>query len=215
MDAATSVYAFLLKGGWLVWPILLCSVMGLGIFLERLFYIARLRRADSQLLGQVATHDTKKGMERLLCHLRGAHGPLSHMLLDAASLASQDIKAVETVLDHHMDVQVGIASRHLDFMATLAAVSPLLGLLGTVTGLIRAFMVIERAGGQVNAALLAGGIWEAMLTTALGLGVAIVLIIGHRFLISRIKMLEEDLQRAAFLFLKAMWGKDKVEVEVQ
>ncbi len=209
VDITMSTYGFLLKGGVLVWPILFCSVLGLGIFLERLYFIWRISNADRTFLKQLGTNSSRHAFERHLSQIEDSNGPVANMFLDAMCIEGTDIRAVETVLDHHVDIQVGLASRYLDLMATLAAVSPLLGLLGTVTGLIKAFMVIEAAGGQVNASSLAGGIWEAMLTTALGLGVAIILIVGHRFLLSRIKSIEEQLQEAAFLFLKAMWQRDQ------
>jgi biopolymer transport protein ExbB len=80
----------------------------------------------------------------------------------------------------------------------------MLGLLGTVLGMIKAFMVIQEMGGKVNASVLAGGIWEAMLTTALGLGVALPTIVAHSYLLSRVERYEARLQDGTVAFLKAL-----------
>ena len=123
------------KGGILVGPILLCSVLALAIFVERLIYFVRLKiRASSQ---------------------------------------------------------------YLSTLAAIGNIAPLLGLLGTVLGMIKAFMVIQEMGGKVNAAVLAGGIWEAMLTTALGLFVALPVMVAHSYLNSRLNDHEAHLQHGA------------------
>jgi biopolymer transport protein ExbB len=89
-------------------------------------------------------------------------------------------------------------------MATIGNIAPLLGLLGTVIGLIKAFMVIQEMGGKVNASVLAGGIWEAMLTTALGLGVALPTMLAHSYLLARIDRYEARLQQGAITFLQSL-----------
>jgi len=83
----------------------------------------------------------------------------------------------------------------------------LLGLLGTVLGMIKAFMVIQEMGGKVNAAVLAGGIWEAMLTTAMGLAVALPTMLAHSYLVSRVDRYEAQLQDGTVTFIKALGRK--------
>jgi biopolymer transport protein ExbB len=95
----------------------------------------------------------------------------------------------------------------------LANISPLLGLFGTVFGMIKAFIVVETMGGRVNAAVLAGGIWEAMLTTAFGLTVAILLLIFHSVLVGHLNRLQTQLESVAITYLKA-WSTIRPE-EVQ
>lgn len=199
-----SLLSLLHKGGPIVWPILACSVLGLAIFMERLWYLFIARRREAGLLEEMEGELRAGRLGRFLKGFFSTSGPVSRMLTEAASVCCQDREAVEVVLDFHIDSEVNQAAKYTGLLSTLAAVSPLLGLLGTVTGLIKAFMVIEAAGGRVNAGMLAGGIWEAMLTTALGLGVAILLLFCHRFLMSRIRMFEGHLQYMAVLFIKGM-----------
>lgn len=204
-----SLYTFIIKGGPLVWPILGCSVLGVAIFFERLFYLWRIRRSESGILKTLESHFKAGDILEFFKDLPEATGPALNMIKEAAGICCDDSEALETVLDFHIDAEVEAASKYMDTLATLGAISPLLGLLGTVTGLIKAFMVIEASGGKVNASMLAGGIWEAMLTTAFGLAVALLLIVGHRFLLSRVKHLEDELEHIAILLLKGAYHNRK------
>ncbi len=191
-------WSFFERGGFVMWPILLCSILGVAIFLNRLFVIWRLKKECSSLLKS----DLKKIGE--LETLAEQDGFLALLTREITSLRCKDRDLVQSVLEHLIDQQLSRASRYLDHLLTLGSVAPLLGLLGTVIGLIKAFMVVEKAGGKVNASMLAGGIWEAMLTTALGLGVAIPLTIGYRYLVSLIRDYEATLEEIAIGILKVL-----------
>ncbi len=196
--------SFLARGGPLVWPILLCSVLGLAVFLNRLYFLLRLRREEEGALRRLK-EAVARGED--LSSLAEGEGPLARMLAEILPVCCADRALVETILDRVIEREVARAARYLDLLATLASIAPLMGLLGTVTGLIRAFMVIEEAGGRVDATMLAGGIWEAMLTTAVGLSVALPLIVAHRFLLARIHAYEEDLEHLATGLLKVLFAR--------
>ncbi len=196
--------SFLAQGGPLVWPILFCSVLGLAIFLNRLYFLFRLRREEESAL--LRLKEALSRGEGLSSFAQG-QGPLAQMIREILPVCCADRALVETLLDRIIEREIARAARYLDHLATLASIAPLMGLLGTVTGLIKAFMVIEEAGGKVDATMLAGGIWEAMLTTAVGLSVALPLIVAHRFLLSRIDAYEEDLERLETTLLKALFAR--------
>lgn len=201
---------FLSKGGVLVGPILLCSVIALAIFLERLVHFARVRVRDSGLVDNVA-HYLKNGEDHRAFELAGSSNtPMGRVLAQAIEVKDQDRETLETVIVHSTDEEVRELSRYLQALATIGNIAPLLGLLGTVLGMIRAFMVIQEMGGKVNAAVLAGGIWEAMLTTALGLAVALPTIVAHSYLVSRVGKYEATLQDGAVAFIKAAANKTKL-----
>jgi biopolymer transport protein ExbB len=186
---------FLSKGGVLVGPILFCSVLALAIFLERLIRFARVRIRGLGLVEKVA-----KALELA----RGSKSPMGHILTNAIEVMDQDRETLETVIVHSTEEKVREFSRYLQALATIGSIAPLLGLLGTVIGMIKAFMVIQQMGGKVNAAVLAGGIWEAMLTTALGLAIALPTIVAHSYLISRVDRFEAQLQDGSVSFIKAV-----------
>ena len=108
------------------------------------------------------------------------------------------------MLVHATEEEVRDLSRYLQVLATIGNIAPILGLLGTVIGMIKAFMVIQEMGGKVNASVLAGGIWEAMLTTALGLSVALPTMVAHSYLTSQVDRYEARLQDGTVRFLKSL-----------
>lgn len=198
---------FLAKGGVLVVPILFCSVLALAIFLERLIRFAKIRIRGFKLVEKVAQHLRDNEHTKALDLARGSRSPMGHILAHAIEVMDQDRETLETVIVHSTEEEVRELSRYLQALATIGSIAPLLGLLGTVIGMIRAFMVIQQMGGKVNAAVLAGGIWEAMLTTALGLAVALPTIVAHSYLISRVDRFEAQLQDGSVSFIKAVGNR--------
>ena len=195
---------FLAKGGVLVGPILFCSVLALAIFLERLIRFSKIRIRGFKLVEKVAQHLRDNEHIKALDLARGSRSPMGHILAHAIEVMDQDRETIETVIVHSTEEEVRELSQYLQALATIGSIAPLLGLLGTVIGMIKAFMVIQQMGGKVNAAVLAGGIWEAMLTTALGLAVALPTIVAHSYLISRVDRFEAQLQDGSVSFIKAV-----------
>ena len=196
------------KGGLLVWPILFCSFLGTTIFFERLLrYRKFMKRREDLNPWFHMLHDGK--FESVQDKLReGEQKPsaVRTILLEALSVDEPDRETMEMTLIHGVEREVSSLSRYLSTLAVLGSTAPLLGLLGTVLGMIKAFSVVESMGGIVNASVLAGGIWEAMLTTAFGLLVAIPLIFFHNHLENRLNTIREYLEDVAITFMKA-WSK--------
>lgn len=147
-STSISLWTLFLRGGWVMWPILFLSVASLAIILERLFFFSTRAKSLAQRFSiqlQSLHHSNPK--------------PTSEQWTALAEMKMQPfVDEVET---------------GLGLLSAIATLSPLLGLLGTVTGMVRSFMVIEHLGWKVDPSLLAGGIWEALLTTVFGLVVAI------------------------------------------
>ncbi len=192
------------KGGILVWPILLCSVVALAIFVERLIYFARLKIREDAVVAEVSGLVRQGDCPGAGVAAGQSNSPMGRILAHTLEVLEQDRETVETVIAHSMEEELRISSRYLSALATIGNIAPLLGLLGTVLGMIKAFMVIQEMGGRVNAAVLAGGIWEAMLTTALGLCVALPVMVAHGYLSSRLDAHEAHLQHGAVHFIKAV-----------
>ncbi len=199
------------KGGVLVPPILFCSVLALAIFLERLIRFSRLKLGGDGLLQKVTALLSRGRSRQAHALVQEDPTPLGRILAQAMEVRDQDRETLETVLVHATDEEVRGLSRYLQALATIGNITPLLGLLGTVLGMIKAFMVIQQMGGKVNAAVLAGGIWEAMLTTALGLAVALPTMVGHSYLTGRVDRYEALLQGGTVSFLKALGNGSKEE----
>ncbi len=201
------MFDFLAKGGILVGPILLCSLVALAIFLERLIRFSQLKLSGDGLVETMTAH-VARGEDDQACELaRVSNTPMGRVLLQGMDIREGDLDTLETVLTHAAEEEVRGFSRYLQPLATIGNITPLLGLLGTVIGMIKAFMVIQQMGGKVNASVLAGGIWEAMLTTALGLSVALPTMVAYSYLIGRVNTFEARLQDGAVQLIKALTGR--------
>ncbi len=203
------MFDLFIKGGAVMIPILLCSVIGLAIFVERLIRFSMLKNHGADLAintVQLLKEGDEKHLQDMLIKSNSAMG---RVLLHAVDVIEQDRETLETVISNSTDEEVRNLSRYVQTLATLGNIAPLLGLLGTVFGMIKAFMVIQEMGGKVNAAVLAGGIWEAMLTTAFGLMVALPIMVAHSYLFSRIEKYEAVLQSGAVAFIKGIGRLNK------
>ena len=201
------MFEFLSKGGVLVFPILLCSIFAVAIFLERVITFARMRSRGAGLAEKIADLMLDGKKEEAQQTAEESKSPMGRILTQAIEVKDGDRELLETVMVNATDEEVRGLSSYVQTLATIGNIAPLLGLLGTVIGMIKAFMVIQQMGGKVNAAVLAGGIWEAMLTTALGLAVALPTMVAHSYLVVRIDNYEARLQNGAVAFIKAVTGR--------
>ena len=195
------------KGGVLVIPIVFCSVLVVAIFCERMirYTINRSRGKDIEI--KVAELIKDGDSEAALKASKQSGSPMGRVLEKAIEAKDLDNEVLESVIVNATENEVRDLSSYLQALATIGNIAPLLGLLGTIFGMIKAFMVIQEMGGKVNAAVLAGGIWEAMLTTALGLVVALPTMVAHSYLLSKVDQYEARLQNGSVLFLKAIAKK--------
>ena len=194
-------------GGWLMLPIIAASVIAAAIVLERLWTLQEKRVLPKHIIAYV--RDWMQHNELEPEHLQKLHqsSPLGQML--AAGLASRDAPrdiVRERIEDSGRHV-VHELERYLNPLHTIAAISPLMGLLGTVIGMIKVFAAIM-ANGVGSPASLAGGISEALITTAAGLCVAIPALIAHRYLRGRIDGLVVKMEKEAWRFLETLPTRD-------
>ena len=176
------------KGGYLMYPIALCSIFALGIFLERLWTYIKVRREFRELAHKVEPLVSKDLFEEAVatCHKSGS--PLAQVFLAALRVAGRNREHIKAVVEETGRREAAPLQRFLGLLGTIATISPLLGLLGTVLGMIRAFNVIA-SQGMGTPATLGGGISEALVTTAAGMTVAIPVILAHRYLTGRLDQL--------------------------
>lgn len=165
------------KGGIIVWILAGYSFIALTILFERALRFMFMGSSGKQTEEQLIEALRQCQPENIVAKMRGPEGRLLQGILQASKDGVQDLNRVAVRIGSFELNNLEKGFRTLSFLGNTA---PLLGLLGTIIGMIKAFMVIEQAGGQVDAQALAGGIWEAMLTTGVGLAVAIpVLLLLH------------------------------------
>ena len=193
------------KGGPLMWAILGCSVLALAIFLERLVVFMRHRRGTQELVREVENLVAKEKVDEAVIVCQRAGTPLARILITALRSAGLPRDQIKTKVEEAGTRELSSLSRYLGLLATIANISPLLGLLGTVLGMIEAFNVIA-AQGVGTPATLGGGISTALITTAAGLSVAIPVILMHKYLTSRANRISLELEEYS-LHLVDLVGK--------
>jgi len=194
----------LLSGGPLVWPILLVGLVGLVLILERLVFLRRVGLNTDELMEQV-THLVAQGdfeQARALAE-RWSGRPTSNVIKAGLELRGQPAEVIDNGLSEAMLRELPRLERSLTTLKVLAAVAPLLGLLGTVTGMINTFQVIT-AQGAGDPRLMAGGISEALVTTQFGLAVAIPLFVAASLMARRAQRLAADMEEKALALSAAL-----------
>ncbi len=199
------------KGGIIMIPILFCSILALAIFVERLIVFAKMRKKGKNIEAQVISLLDQGRNKEAGAAAGQSESPMGRILSAAMEVSHMDRETLETIIIDATDEEIRELSTHVQALATIANVAPLLGLLGTVFGMIKAFMVIQEMGGKVNAAVLAGGIWEAMLTTAFGLAVALPVMMAHSYLVAGIDRYEARLQRGSVKFIKSLSIRNMIQ----
>ena len=193
-------------GGWLMWPIAACSVIATALVIDRAWTLRRGRIMPEDLVTRIWQWHRQGQLSEDKIEAIRAGSPLGRML--AAGLVNRNHSREvmkEAIADTGRHV-VARLERHLDTLSTIASVAPLLGLLGTVFGMIDIFGVIMNAGTG-NAGVLSGGIAKALITTAAGLSVAIPTLLCHRFFDSRVGQFAIDMEMQALRLVEVMKGE--------
>jgi biopolymer transport protein ExbB len=190
-------------GGPFMVPIILCSIIAAGILLERLWTLQRKRVLPQELIKRVTDLADKNQVTPKVIEALEKNSPLGRVL--AAALANRD-RGREIMMERVEDTGRHVIhelERFLNSLGTIASISPLLGLLGTVTGIIRAFNAVM-LGGMGDPRMLAGGISEALITTAGGLAVAIPSFIAYRYLRGKVEGIVVDMEKIAVKFADSL-----------
>jgi biopolymer transport protein ExbB len=180
-----------------MWPILALLIFGIGVILERFYTLGRARTNVRTLMDRIlAALRGPGGIEGAIEVCDNTRGPIPSILSAGLRRSNISIEATEKAIESAGVVELSFLERGLLILATIANVAPLLGFLGTVSGMVSAFDAIA-AADQVNAKLVASGISEALLTTMAGLVVAIPMSIGHNYFVSQIDRFVIEMQETS------------------
>jgi biopolymer transport protein ExbB len=184
------------QGGVFMWPLLFASVLGLAVILERFWTLSRARVNTTKLMSQVIGALKQDGLQGGVDVCQRTRGPIAAILHAGLMRAPKGPEAVEKAIESAGTIEMSFLQRGLIILASIANVAPLMGFLGTVSGMIHAFEAIA-AAEQVSAKLVATGISEALITTATGLMVAIPIQLANNFFISRIDRFVLEMEEAS------------------
>src|SRR3977135_1682720 len=190
------VIDYIQKGGLLMWPILVCSIVAIAVFAERLFYLHRATIHVGEFLKGLSTLIQRRNFAEALHESAGTPGPVARVI-HAAIIRHDAPKAeLRETVQEAAQLEVPKLERFLDVLATVAFLAPLLGLLGTVAGMIDAFATIASHGGYATGPERSGGVYKSLLTAAAGLVVATPTFVAYSYLSSRVNNMLHDMERA-------------------
>lgn len=197
------------SGGILMWPLILCSVLAVAISAERFWTLRRNQIAPADLLSRVWGWMKKDQMNAARLRELRESSPLGRVLAAGLINARHGRDLMKESIQEAASVEIHYMERYLNALGTIAAVSPLIGLLGTVFGMIEVFNQIVLQGTG-NAGAFAGGISEALITTAAGLMVAIPALVAHRILIRRVEEIVVFMEQEATKLVDVLQGDREV-----
>ncbi|MBI3322222.1 MAG: MotA/TolQ/ExbB proton channel family protein [Candidatus Omnitrophica bacterium] len=194
-----SIFELFQRGGFVMWPILVCSVTALAISVERLYTLSRAEDDSERAEEQMGRAFKERQIARIEKVCRQGEGPLARIAREGLRRHGRPRAEVLEAMEEAGALEIPALERRLPLLGTIAHIAPLLGLLGTVTGLVRCFQTIQQKAtslNPVNPGDLAGGIWEALLTTVFGLIVAIPAYAMYNYLVYRVNTLTHRLEAA-------------------
>ena len=187
------MFDFFIKGGFLMYPILICSLLAITIFFERMFYLKSIKNKSKKFVFRVKNLVKKGSIELAISACRKSPTPISNIMLAGLIKFGRGREEIKEAIEDRANQEIPLLEGNLSTLSTIGNIAPLLGLLGTVFGMIQSFNVITLMGVG-NPEALSGGISVALLTTAFGLSVAIPTIVAYNYLLHRVDKLIREME---------------------
>ncbi len=203
MNDTIRLFDLFIKGGIVMWPILLLAAVGTGFIIERFIRFKKANLNPREFIEDIEKTTAAGSIDDVESLCATQNLTLSKIILKGLKLKSLGYDHVEKGISIAASIEVASLERGLNIISAISNIAPLMGFLGTVSGMIKAFGNIV-AADQVNARLVAGGIEEALLTTAFGLIVAIPLLIAYNYFVHRIDSFVADVERLSADILEIM-----------
>jgi biopolymer transport protein ExbB len=191
-----NAFQMIQRGGPLMILLFLCSIIALGVFFERLFYYKRSRMNVSEFLAGVLALVRRQSYAEAIARCEEGHGPIVSVVRTAIYKRHLPPAELREIVREIAQLAIPDLEANLSLLGSMGYIAPLLGLLGTVTGMIAAFEKINRTSGTAPVGDLSQGIYTALITSAAGLAVAIPCYLAHNFLVARVHSLVADMERA-------------------
>lgn len=188
------------KGGPVMYLIIMLSVIAFAIIIERIYNFNRARIDAQKFMDQIIAGLKRNKVIEAIEMCSQTPGPIAHIIKAGILKHDRSKPEIKEAIDEAAQLEIPRLEKHLPILATIAHIAPLLGLLGTVSGMIKAFQIIQQkafAMVPVNPGDLSGGIWEALLATLAGLAVAIPTYVAYNYLVNQVDSLVLDMERSA------------------
>lgn len=184
------------KGGWIMIVLAILSLVAIYIFGKKLWLISKASKIDRYFMNDIQDYMNAGKIQSAKTLCAKYDSPIARMVEKGIDHRNKSLQEVQTAMENAGNVEVARLEKGLSGLASIAGGAPMLGFLGTVTGMIRAFFNMANSGNNVDITLLSGGIYEAMITTVGGLIVGIVAYFGYNFLVGRVSALTAGMDTA-------------------
>ena len=192
-----NLFSMFLKGGVVMWPILLCSILGLAVVIDRYIIIRKARINVPAFMVRIRGFIKKKDISGAISYCMEEKSPIANVVRKGLKKYKLGHERVKETIENAGNQEISKLEKGLPILASVSGIAPLLGFLGTVTGMISAFMTIQDLQGTASPSDLAGGIWEALITTAFGLFVGIPALALYNYFLSAVKKLVGEIEMVA------------------
>jgi biopolymer transport protein ExbB len=200
-EQSISMWSLVMAGGPLMIPLAICSVIAIYIFVERVLTVNKANVNSDVFMGRIKELVQKGDINgaKMVCAQHDT--PIARMIEKGVSRIGSPLKTIEASIENVGKIEVFRLEKNLSVMATIAGAAPMIGFLGTVIGMVSAFIAIAQEEGSVSPKLLADGIYTAMVTTVAGLVVGIIAYLGYNYLVTRVSKVIHKMEYSSIEFI--------------
>ncbi|HJA86992.1 MAG TPA: MotA/TolQ/ExbB proton channel family protein [Candidatus Bacteroides avicola] len=189
------------KGGWIMIVLAVMSLIGFYILFERNYVIRKAGKEDPMFMDKIKDYILGGEIKAAISYCRSVNTPSARMIEKGISRLGRPVNDVQAAIENVGNIEVAKLEKGLTIMATIAGGAPMLGFLGTVTGMVRAFFEMANAGNNIDITLLSGGIYEAMITTVGGLIVGIIMMFAYNYLVTLVDGVVNKMEAKTMAFM--------------
>ncbi|MGQ9846352.1 MAG: MotA/TolQ/ExbB proton channel family protein [Bacteroidales bacterium] len=200
-ELTLSLWDLALKGGWIMLVLGIISIITVYVFVDRFIAIRNANKKDDKFMDNIRSYILEGKIDNALALCKAQNSPLSRMIEKGINRIGRPLNDINAAIENVGKLEVANLEKSLAILATAAGAAPMLGFLGTVTGMVKAFYNMANAGNNIDITLLSSGIYEAMVTTVGGLIVGIIAYIAYNYLVVRIENLVYQLERSTTEFM--------------
>ena len=212
VQESLNILELAMKGGWIMVVLAILSILGVYIFVERFMTLRKSMKRNPYLLDRIKDNLRDNDVKSAMNYCEKQNTPMSRILAKGVKDYKLDTVSVRQVLENNAGLEIANLEKGLPVLSTIAAVAPMLGFLGTVTGMVQAFWQMSNAGNNIDVSLLSGGIYEAMVTTVGGLVVGIIAIFAYNYLVAQVGRVQNFMEADMIEFLEIV-AEDKAGKE--
>lgn len=200
-EAKMNLFDLAVNGGWLMIPIVVLLFIAIAIFIERLLVINKAAKEDDSFMHRIKDYIHEGKIQSALNLCQQTDTPYARMIEKGISRLGRPMNDIQVAIENVGTIEIAKLEKGFPWVATTAAAAPMIGFLGTVTGMVQAFFAMANAGTDISISLLSGGIYQALVTTVAGLIVGIIALFGYNYLVSRVNGVVAKMESQSMEFM--------------